>query len=212
MGLSDLVVVDPVCDPRGDEALILAHSAGEIVRALRIVPTLAESLADTVFSVGTTRRMRRVGYPILLPEEAAREIRRRTEENPAAIVFGRESSGLYNPELAACSIHSSIPCATEDHSLNLSHAVQVYCSALYRESLAPREHSYRWKLATHAEQEHFYAHLERTLTHTGTKPATTMERYLARVRRVLSRVPLETRDFNLLHKLLSKFDEVPPRR
>jgi tRNA C32,U32 (ribose-2'-O)-methylase TrmJ len=40
-----------------------------------------------------------------------------------------------------------------------------------------------------------------------TKPATTMESYLARFRRVISRIPLESRDLNLLHKLLTKVDE-----
>ncbi len=34
-----------------------------------------------------------------------------------------------------------------------------------------------------------------------------MESYLARFRRVLSRIPFESRDVNLLHKLLSKIDE-----
>jgi tRNA C32,U32 (ribose-2'-O)-methylase TrmJ len=34
-----------------------------------------------------------------------------------------------------------------------------------------------------------------------------MESYLARFRRVISRMPLESRDVNLLHKLLAKVDE-----
>jgi tRNA C32,U32 (ribose-2'-O)-methylase TrmJ len=34
-----------------------------------------------------------------------------------------------------------------------------------------------------------------------------MESYLTRFRRVLSRIPFESRDVNLLHKLLSKVDE-----
>ncbi|HTI51918.1 MAG TPA: RNA methyltransferase, partial [Planctomycetaceae bacterium] len=122
MGLSDLVVVAPVCNLEADEAYMLAHSAADLVRNLRIVSTLAEALADTVFSVGTTRRTRRVGYPIFTPEEAARQIRGRADCQPVALVFGRESSGLTNPELALCSIQSTIPCATEQHSLNLAQA------------------------------------------------------------------------------------------
>jgi tRNA C32,U32 (ribose-2'-O)-methylase TrmJ len=55
--------------------------------------------------------------------------------------------------------------------------------------------------------ERFYAHLHGTLTRLRTKPATTMESYLARFRRVISRMPLESRDINLLHKLLAKVDE-----
>lgn len=204
MGLSELVLVDPVCDPHADEAYMLAHSAADVVRQARIVATLTEALADTVFSVGTTRRTRRVGYPVFTPEETAQEIRTRGEREPVAIVFGRESSGLDNPELALCSIQSTIPCATETHSLNLAQAVQVYCYTLYQASLPPIVREYQWTLARHHEMEHFYAHLAETLARLGTKPATTMENYIARFRRVLSRTPLETRDVRLLHKLLKR--------
>jgi tRNA/rRNA methyltransferase len=160
-----------------------------------------------MFSVGTTRRVRRVGYPVFTPEQAAKQIRLRGNQALAAIVFGRESSGLTNPELALCSIQSTVPTATENHSLNLAQAVLIYCYHLFQASLSPDECEYQWKLATHTEMEHFYGHLLETLSRLRTKPATTMESYLARFRRVLSRVPLESRDVNLLHKLLAKVDE-----
>lgn len=204
MGLSQLILVDPVCDPHADEAYMLAHSAAEVVREATVVASLEEALADTVFSVGTTRRTRRVGYPVYTPEEVAQEIRRRTEDEPVAIVFGRESSGLDNPELARCSIQSTIPCATETQSLNLAQAVQVYSYTLYQASLTPAERNYQWTLASHHELERFYAHLQDALGRLGTKPATTMENYVARFRRVLSRTPLESRDVRLLHKLLKR--------
>ncbi|HEY3964643.1 MAG TPA: RNA methyltransferase [Planctomycetaceae bacterium] len=207
MGLSQLCVVSPACDPQGDDAYCLAHNAAEVVRNLRVFSRLEDALADTVFSVGTTRRTRRVGYPILLPEEAVAEIQGRGSESSVAIVFGRESSGLTNPELALCSIQSTIPAATDNHSLNLAQAVLVYCYALHRAGAGEELHASYGKLVTHVELEHFYDHLTETLTRLRTKPATTMESYVARFRRVLSRIPLETRDVNLLHKLLAKVDE-----
>src|SRR6185295_16430204 len=70
LGLSQLVVVKPACDPYSEEACRLAHSAAEVIRTMRVVTRLDEALAETVFSVGTTRRVRRVGYPIFTPEEA----------------------------------------------------------------------------------------------------------------------------------------------
>jgi len=207
MGMSQLVVVNPACDPCADEALALAHSAADVIRNMRVVSRLEEALADTVFSVGTTRRTRRVAYPVFNPAEAVQQIKERGHDAPAAIVFGRESSGLTNPELALCSIQSTIPVATENHSLNLAQAVLVYCNELYQAALNQEGARYRWNLATHVEMEHFYAHLAESLALLRTKPATTMESYIARFRRVLSRVPLESRDVNLLHKLLAKVDE-----
>ncbi len=207
LGLSQLYVVNPACDPQSDETYWLAHSAADVVKNIRIVDRLEEALADTVFSVGTTRRTRRVGYPVFTPEETVAQIRQRTHNDPVAIVFGRESSGLTNPELALCSIQSTVPTATEKHSLNLAQAVLIYCYLLFQASLSPDEREYQWKLATHIELEHFYGHLLHTLTLLRTKPATTMESYLARFRRALSRIPMETRDVNLLHKLLAKVDD-----
>jgi TrmH family RNA methyltransferase len=207
LGLSRLWVVNPVCDPHAEETYWLAHSAAEVVKNLHVVERLDEALADTVFSVGTTRRTRRVAYPIFTPEEAVGQIREREHNLPVAIVFGRESSGLTNPELALCSIQSTVPTATENHSLNLAQAVLVYCYLLFQASLAPIERKHAWKLATHVEMQHFYEHLHQTLSQLRTKPATTMESYLARFRRVISRMPLESRDVNLLHKLLAKVDE-----
>ena len=207
MGLAELVVVNPACDPHSQETYWLAHSAAQVVRDMRVVGRLDEALADTVFSVGTTRRTRRVGYPVYAPEEAARLICERERVEPVAIVFGRESSGLTNPELALCSIQSTIATAAENHSLNLAQAVLIYCYSLFQASLDPVERTHAWKLARHAEMEHFFAHLRETLCLLRTKPATTMESYLARFRRVIGRMPLESRDINLLHKLLSKVDE-----
>jgi TrmH family RNA methyltransferase len=208
LGLRELFVVNPVCDPQAEEAFWLAHSAAEVVKNARVVSRLEEALADTVFSVGTTRRVRRVGYPIFTPEEAVAQVRGREGGAPVALVFGRESSGLTNPELALCSIQSTIPTATEKHSLNLAQSVLIYCYLLFQASSEPACRAHHWKLATHAEMEHFYGHLLETLTRLRTKPATTMENYLARFRRVISRIPLESRDMNLLHKLLAKVDDV----
>lgn len=208
MGLEHLVVVNPACDPRAEEAYWLAHAASHVIDQMQIVPTLEAALAGTVFSVGTTRRHRRVAYPVFLPGEAVGQIRERAPTQPVAIVFGRESSGLTNPELALCSIQSTIPCAREEHSLNLAQAVLVYTTALYDASLTAAERDFEWKLVSHAEMEHFYRRLEEILRLLDTRPATTMESYLARFRRVFSRMALETRDVRLLHKLLNRIEAV----
>lgn len=212
LGLSELYVVKPVCDPLGNEAFVLAHSAADVLRNVCVVERLEDALAGTVFSIGTTRRVRRVGYPTFNPEETIAQILARTVDQPVALVFGRESSGLNNEELALCSIHSTIPTATENHSLNLAQSVLIYCYLLHQASLAPADRTYQWKLATHVEMEHFFSHLGDTLTKLRTKPATTMERFIARFRRVIARMPLESRDVQLLHKLLHRVEEGIDRR
>ena len=206
MGLSQLYLVKPVCDPRAEEAFWLATSAAHILEQATVVDSLEQALADTVFSVGTTRRERRLAYPIYTPEQTATLVLERSASQPTAIVFGRESKGLSNPELAMCSVQSTIPTRSELHSLNLGQSVMLYCYALYQASLQPIEREYSWSLATHTQFEQFYQKLGEALEKKGFRPTSTMENYVARFRRVLGRVPLEPRDLNMLHKLVSRVE------
>ena len=48
-----------------------------------------------------------------------------------ALVFGTERTGLESGELALCDIASHIPVSAAFPSLNLSHAVQIYCYELF---------------------------------------------------------------------------------
>ncbi|MBI5759902.1 MAG: RNA methyltransferase [Planctomycetales bacterium] len=203
MGLSELVLVAPICDPRSDHAVALAHNATNVLAAARIVPTLEQALSDTTFSVATTNRIRCQNAPFLTPRQLAPDLLAKSVSHPAAIVFGRESSGLTNAEASLCSIQSTVPAATDVPSLNLAQAVMIYVYELFQASLVHDEETYPWQLASHSEFEQFYAHLGQTLEQLGTRPATTMDNYIARFRRVLSRVPLESRDIRLLHSLLA---------
>lgn len=206
MGLSQLVLVDPACDPRSDNAIALAHNATDVLTAARIVPSLEQALADTAFSVATTSRTRCQNAPFLTPQELAPEVLAKSASHPVGIVFGRESAGLTNDELALCSIQSTVPAATDVPSLNLAQAVMIYVYELFQAALVTREGRYAWRLARHAEFEQFYRHLGQTLARLGTRPASTLDNYVARFRRVLSRMPLESRDLKLLHKLLAAVD------
>jgi TrmH family RNA methyltransferase len=206
MGLSKLVLVGPVCDPKSEEAVALAHNATDVLAAARIVPSIELSLADTAFSVATTNRTRCQNSPYLTPRELAPELLAKAESHSVAIVFGRESAGLTNHELSLCSIQSTVPAATDVPSLNLAQAVMIYVYELFQASLAAGDGRYVWRLGRHAEFEQLYRHLGQTLARLGTRPATTMDNYIARFRRVLSRVPFESRDIKLLHKLLAAVD------
>lgn len=212
MGLSQLVLVNPKCEAKGEEASRLAHAAVSVLNDARVVTSLEEAIGDTVFSVATSRRVRRHLSPLYTPEEAARLVLERSGHGPVAIVFGRESWGLDNTELERCSIHSTIPSATETQSLNLAQSVMIYAYSVYQASLAPAERSFGWSLATNVQVEKFYEHLAETLGRLGTRPSSNMENLITRFRRVLSRLPLEGRDVQLLHKLLSQMDFVAGKR
>lgn len=202
MGLARLVLVAPECDPRDHEAFALAHNAHDVLDASIVVPDLGTALRGTSYSIATTQRSRRQGAPFLSPEEAAGELRSYGATGDVALVFGRESRGLTNDELALCSIYSTIPAAVEVPSLNLAQSVMVYCYVLHQQTLTESERRYDWRLVPHDDRERFFGRLEQALVDSGVKPATTMTNYVARFRRILNRIPLEPRDLNLFYNLL----------
>lgn len=206
MGLSQLFLVAPLCDPHCADAVNRAHNAEDVLERASVVKRLEDALADTTFSVATTQRTRRQKAPFFTPEEIAERVFQHADDEHVAIVFGRESCGLMNDEVALCSVVSTIPAATEVPALNLSHAVMVYVYALHQASLREQPSGFEWRVASHQELEGFYEHLTRTLHGQGTQPASTFENYVARFRRVVGRIPLESRDVRLLHMLLSMAD------
>lgn len=211
MGMRRLVLVAPACDPLCDEARALAHNALDVLEAAARFESLAAALADTQYSIATTQRDRRLGYVSRTAAEIARDMQPLLPTHEIALVFGRESSGLTNEELECCTTTSTIPAATRLPALNLAQAVMLYAYEFYQASLAPPAEAYPYQLAPHAELESFYQHLGETLARLGARPAVSMERWVAKFRRVYSRIPLESRDMQLLFKMLQVADEYVSR-
>ncbi|MGR8921457.1 MAG: RNA methyltransferase, partial [Gammaproteobacteria bacterium] len=84
----------------------------------------------------TTARSRHIGWPTLSPREAAEAIA--ADAAPAALVFGREATGLSNEELDRCQHAISIPTAPDYRSLNLAQAVQICAYELRVAHALPR--------------------------------------------------------------------------
>ena len=129
MGLSRLRMVVP--DPM-DEGIIRARAvhAGEVWGEAELFDSLDSAIADCSLVIGTTRRRgQRRKVITLTPRETAEYLR--TRPGPAALVFGNERTGLEGPELARCDLASHIPSDRGFPSLNLSHAVQIYCYEIF---------------------------------------------------------------------------------
>jgi tRNA/rRNA methyltransferase len=165
-GLGDLALVAPeaeVDDPRG--RLLATHSEDILERA-RVVPDFDSAVGDCLLVAGTSARtgglFRRqtVGtpeqiLPRLLPALAA---------GPVGLVFGPESSGLTNDEVARCHYLIHIPADEAHPSLNLAQAVAICLYELRRAWLAGREPPGEPDpLADFATQEHMFARLRAAL-------------------------------------------------
>lgn len=124
MGLSQLILVDPIEMPNG-QAQALAAGATDVLANAKVVSTLSEAIEDCGLVVGTSARSRTLPWPMLEPRGCGEKMITEANEYPVALVFGRESSGLTNDELQLCHFHVQIPANPEYSSLNLAMAVQT---------------------------------------------------------------------------------------
>ena len=129
-GMTDLLLVDPPeLDPDG-EAYGFAGHAREDVLPNAEETTFAE-LVENHHTVGFTAitnedGRKHVRYPFTTPGELAENLR--DVAAPTALVFGRESIGLTNEELADLDEVCAIPANPDYPTLNLGQAATV---ALY---------------------------------------------------------------------------------
>jgi len=113
------------------EAGWVAHASNEILHNALHFTTLEEALADIDFTVATTARSRARFHYYCTPVELLGQLEEKRQwVNNAALVFGREDSGLTNEELALADILTGVPMMADYPSLNLRQAVMVFCYQL----------------------------------------------------------------------------------
>ena len=132
--IADLRIVGKKSDYEDGAVRTLALHAADIWESARFFRSITDATADCTLSAGTTRRRgkNRKGK-LLLPEEfAAKAADICNAQGTVAAVFGNERTGLTDEELAECTLGVTIPSSERFASLNLSHAVQIICYALFR--------------------------------------------------------------------------------
>ena len=93
--------------------------------------TLADALHDISFTVATTARSRAKFHYYATPAELVPMLEEKSQWlEKAALVFGREDSGLTNEELELADVLTGAPMVADYPSLNLGQAVMVYCYQL----------------------------------------------------------------------------------
>ena len=206
MGLKELILINPVSYKRL-ETYALAHKSEDIIDSAIVYDNLKEALSPFTFIVGTTQRVRGRHYPLYLPKEIAKEVRRIGGMQKIALVFGRESKGLSNEELRNCHMVSTIPIAVKQPAINLAQSVMIYCYELYQQIIDEKNiQIFKWDLAENREIRYMYQHLESCLHAMNFHPKGDIKDFIDRFGRVLGRVKLERRDVKLFHKLFSEVE------
>jgi TrmH family RNA methyltransferase len=208
MGLSELALVRPRYFPH-EEATARASGADDLLDRARVHATLADAVADCVFVAGASARSRTISWPCLAARDAASRLIGESQRGPVAAVFGPEKAGLSNTDLDLCDVLLSIPANPEFSSLNLAMAVQIVTYELRAAVNAGLpEYEADAPLASSADMEHFYAHLERTLTASGFLDPGNPRHLMRRLRRLFLRARPDQNELNILRGILSSVDRV----
>lgn len=130
MGFTSLRIVDSEAHLQ-PAARWVAHGAGDVLDAVQTYPSLELALADIDFTIATTARSRSRFHYYCTPQQLAEQLMERQQwVGQAALVFGREDSGLTNEELELADLLTGVPMVADYPSLNLGQAVMVYCYQL----------------------------------------------------------------------------------
>jgi tRNA/rRNA methyltransferase len=205
MGIAQLYLVNPKLYP-DPQATALAAGADDVLNGAIVTETLSQALKGCAFAIGLSARKRNLSHEIVTPTVAAVEALKVAQNQPVAIVFGTEMSGMTNAELDCCQLLAMIPANADYSSLNLAMAVQVMCYELRIAALAAEDSGDtepHTLLASNEDVERFYAHLEEVLLHIGYLNPTAPKKLFERLRRLYARARLEKEEINLLRGILT---------
>lgn len=212
MGLGQLVLVNPHCDPLGIEAQRMAVHAFDYLTQAQVVAALSEGLVGCERVVATTARQRR----LQIETHSPRQILPWLLEGPAALIFGPEDRGLSNEELYHAQAFLQIPTSPEYAALNLAQAVTICCYELRQLLLADPDNPFaaspghrgfeggrpRTELAPFQQREDFYQALETALLEIGYLYPHTAKARMQKLRQLFNRSHLSPQEVAMLRGMI----------
>ena len=203
MGLSALYLINPKFFP-DPEADTRAANALDVLQQAKVCATLDEALQDTVLAAAITARPRELSHTIFDARQGARELLRCAWQQPVALLFGTENSGLTTEEVNKCQIIIHIPANPQYPSLNLASAVQVLAYELrtaVTDNAAPA--AVIEPLASFNELELLYTHLEQLMIASHFLDPQKPKLLMQRIRRLFARARLEKEEVQILRGILT---------
>jgi tRNA/rRNA methyltransferase len=145
---------------------------------------------------------RHPGVPVVDVREVAAAIAGLGREETAALVFGPETTGLTNDEIATCGRSATIPAHPAQPSYNLSHAVAIAAYEVFRASRPAGRRPGPW--ATHDQKEGLLKALREGLLAIEALPRVNTDGYFADWRALVQRADLTAKELKLLQHLARK--------
>lgn len=197
MGLHRLRLVDPVpFDPATITAV--AHRSDDMLATLQVFDDLDAALADTVYVVGTTARIRSARAVRSDVRVLASEALAHAAAGPVALLFGPEDKGLDNAALDRCNVVATLPVDATYASLNLAQAVLLLCYELRMAAVTPMAITPAFEPASAAQFEALFNATERALNALDFFKPTRAEGIMRALRALAYRAAPDNREIGLL--------------
>lgn len=204
MGLKNLVLVNPQCDPFSEDARLMAVHGMELLNQAVVVPSLPEALKNCQRAIATTARPRGIPTKLETPREAIPWLWAKNINS--ALIFGPEDRGLSNQELSYAQRFICIPSNPEYPSLNLAQAVGVCTYELYQhfygQKHPPAHQEEDSPLASLEALEGYYQHLESVLLKINYLYPHTAPTKMEKFRRLINRAHLQPQEVAMLRGIL----------
>jgi tRNA/rRNA methyltransferase len=204
-GASGLDLVAPG-DWRTVDCWRTAWGTQDVLEQARVFPDLGPALAGSAITVAFSGR-RHPGAPASDVRDAAAAIAELGAEDAAALVFGPETTGLTNDEIASCGRSATIPVHGGQPSYNLSHAVAIAAYEVFRASRRARREPAPW--ATHDQKEALLEKLREGLLAIGALPRVNTDGYFADWRGLVQRADVTAKELKLLEHMARKMLQAP---
>ncbi len=199
-GASGLDLVAPG-DWRTVDCWRTAWGAQDVLEQARVFPDLGAALAGAAMTVAFTGRRHPGAAPVDV-RDAAVAIAGLEREDTAALVFGPETAGLTNDEIALCGRSATIPAHPGQPSYNLSHAVAIAAYEVFRASRRAERGAGPW--ATHDQKEALLERLRGGLLAIGALPRVNTDGYFAEWRALVQRADVTAKELKLLEHMARK--------
>jgi tRNA/rRNA methyltransferase len=209
-GLHSLRLVSPREPWPNDKAVAAAAGADEVLRQARLFSSINDAIADLQWIGAATVRPRSMEKRVLDPRGAASHLAGLGRcAQRTGIVFGRESSGLSNDDVALADAVVTVPTNPGFGSLNLAMAVLIVAYEWLLAGTPPvptgvSQSPAGGRAATKAEVAGLSGHLEDELDRCGfLRPQEKRPVMVRNLRNLLARAALTEQDVRTLRGVIS---------
>ena len=207
-GLSEMRLVEPKGDWPNQKAINTASGAERILEEAKIYNTTQDAVSDLQRLYATTARARDMEKPVLAPRELARKLHSNSaNREKSGILFGRESKGLNNDDVASSDAIIMVPVNPEHRSINLAQAVLIIGYEWFQATDPKRLDEVTRKGGKAASQREligFFDHLESELDDCGfLYPPEKRPRMVRNIRNIFTRADLSDQEVKTLRGIVA---------